>query len=129
MRAPNRSAPTRFAGVTVVGITTVAGTPKSFAASATAWAWLPDEGAITPRSRAAGARRDRYVKAPRNLNAPPRWSISGFTKTGTPIRSVMVSKGSKGVRVATPANPRAALSMSARVTSSISLAVIVVILN
>ena len=37
-RAPRRSAPLRFAAVTVVGITTVAGTPNSFAASATACA-------------------------------------------------------------------------------------------
>ena len=37
-RAPSRSAPPRLAAVTVVGMTTVAGTPNSFAASATACA-------------------------------------------------------------------------------------------
>src|SRR5487761_2004256 len=50
MRAPNRSAPARLATVTVVGITTVAGTPNRRAAKATACAWLPDDGAITPRA-------------------------------------------------------------------------------
>ena len=60
-RAPRRSAPERFAAVTVVGMTTVAGTPNSFAARATACAWLPDEGATTPRARAAGSRCERKL--------------------------------------------------------------------
>jgi hypothetical protein len=40
-------------------MTTVAGTSYSFAASATACAWLPDDGAITPRARKLGSIRDR----------------------------------------------------------------------
>ena len=64
MRAPSRSAPARFAGVTVVGITTTAGTPNIFAAIATACAWLPDDGATTPRSRSAVAQlRQEVVRA------------------------------------------------------------------
>jgi hypothetical protein len=43
------------------GITTVAGTPKRRAASATACAWFPDDGATTPRARASGASRARNV--------------------------------------------------------------------
>ena len=129
MRAPSRSAPVRFAGVTVVGITTVAGTPNRRAASATAWAWFPDDGATTPRARTSGASRAKKVYAPRNLKAPPRWSISGFTNTGTPARSASASKWSNGVRTATAASVCAAPSMSSRVTRAVSRADIVVMLR
>ena len=33
------------------GMTTTAGAPRSLAARATPWAWLPDEYVITPRAR------------------------------------------------------------------------------
>ena len=58
-RAPSRSAPHRLAAVTFVGITTVAGTPNIFAAIATACAWFPELGAITPRPRASALSRER----------------------------------------------------------------------
>ena len=58
-RAPSRSAPCRLGLVTVVGMTTVHGTPNSAAAAATACAWLPDEGATTPRARSSGDSRER----------------------------------------------------------------------
>jgi hypothetical protein len=40
------------------GMTIVAGMPSSLPASATAWAWLPDENATTPRLRCSPSRRD-----------------------------------------------------------------------
>ena len=41
--APSRSAPRRFTGGAVVGMTTTARAPRMRAASATPWAWLPEE--------------------------------------------------------------------------------------
>src|SRR6476661_4585125 len=117
MRAPSRSAPPRLAGVTVVGITTVARTPNSFAASATACAWLPDDGAITPRDRSSALIFARKLYAPRSLNAPPRCSVSGLSQTGAPMRSVSSSAGRSGVRTTTPAMVRAASRRSSSVMS------------
>ena len=41
--APSLSAPRRFTGGAVVGMTTTARAPRMRAASATPWAWLPEE--------------------------------------------------------------------------------------
>ncbi len=46
------------------------------AASAMAWAWLPDEKVTTPARRWRASKRDSALKAPRNLKAPMRWKFS-----------------------------------------------------
>ena len=51
---------------------TVAETPTSLAANATAWAWLPADGAITPAARSASESESSLVYAPRILNDPVR---------------------------------------------------------
>ena len=47
---------------------------------------------------------DEKLYAPRNLNAPPRCSISGLIQIGAPTASPTTSAGSSGVRTATGAN-------------------------
>jgi hypothetical protein len=44
--------------------------PRSRAARATAWAWLPDEYVTTPRARSASLSDAILLYAPRILNAP-----------------------------------------------------------
>ena len=51
-------------------MSTAAGTPAERAAQATAWAWLPAEGATTPAARSASVSDWILVYAPRILNAP-----------------------------------------------------------
>ena len=60
------------------GMTMTAGTPRSFAARATPWAWLPDEYEMTPRARASGVKDAIIAYAPRSLKAPMGWSDSAF---------------------------------------------------
>jgi hypothetical protein len=84
IRAPNRAAPSRFAAVTVVGITTLTGAPSSLPASATAWAWFPEDGATTPGTRISGSSRLMKLYAPRILKASPGWSSSGLSQTLSP---------------------------------------------
>src|SRR5215213_7732009 len=76
----------------------VAAAPSSRAASATAWAWLPEEKATTPRARSSGERRVRREKAPRALKAPTRWKISALKKTRAPTRSSTRREVRTGVR-------------------------------
>src|SRR5687767_8119615 len=73
---------------------------------------------MTPRERIEGSIRARKVYAPRNLNAPPRWSISGFTKTGPPTAASRSSERSSGVRTATPAIAAAAARKASSATSA-----------
>ncbi len=80
------------------GITMVARTPSSRAASATAWAWLPEEKATTPRERSSGERSVSRENAPRALKAPTRWKISALKKTRAPTRASIVREVSTGVR-------------------------------
>ena len=53
----------------------VARAPCSRAASASAWAWLPEETVHTPSGRSAAT----ALKAPRNLKAPARWRFSALS--------------------------------------------------
>jgi hypothetical protein len=46
-----------FVGGASAGIRITARVPVSAAASATAWAWLPDEYAATPRARSVSVNR------------------------------------------------------------------------
>jgi hypothetical protein len=99
------------------GIRFTAVVPASLAASATAWAWFPDEYATTPAASCSGDSRLIALKAPRNLNAPIRWKFSAFRKTSAPTRSFSVRDVRTGVRCATPAIRSAAACTSARVSS------------
>ena len=80
------------------GMTITLGMPRMRAASAVAWAWLPEENAITPRSRCAGLNFASALKAPRNLKAPMRWKFSALKKIRAPVRSSAVREVSTGVR-------------------------------
>ena len=63
-----------------LGITITAGAPSVFAASATAWPWLPDEYVITPRRRLSAGNCAIMLNAPRILKAPIGWRFSHFRK-------------------------------------------------
>ena len=77
--APNAAVRATFTGAAFSGITIVAGTPCSAAAAATPCAWFPLESATTPRSIAANGVDASALNAPRNLNEPVRWRLSGLT--------------------------------------------------
>ena len=72
--------------------------PSSRAASATAWAWFPEEKATTPRERSSGVSSVSRENAPRALKAPTRWKISHLKKTGPLRRSSSVREVKTGVR-------------------------------
>jgi hypothetical protein len=55
--APSASTRARFTVGASEGMTIVARIPRSRAARATPWAWLPDEWATTPRARSASERK------------------------------------------------------------------------
>ncbi|MGC0319447.1 hypothetical protein ABIG06_000076 [Bradyrhizobium sp. USDA 326] len=103
----------RFDSGASAGITMVACMSRIFAAAATPWAWLPEENATTPPARLSCGIENTLLKAPRNLNEPVRWSISGFKNTFAPTRSLSTGKDNSGVRMAKGAITRAAASMSA----------------
>src|SRR5665213_2432010 len=63
-----------------------AGTPSSFAASATPCAWFPLENATTPPRFRSGESCAIVLYAPRNLNAPMRWRFSALRNTRAPPR-------------------------------------------
>ncbi|MFK4533896.1 hypothetical protein ABIA00_002079 [Bradyrhizobium ottawaense] len=90
----------RFDRGASAGITMVACMSRIFAAAATPWAWLPEENATTPPARLSCGIENTLLKAPRNLNEPVRWSISGFRKTLAPTRSLSTGKDNSGVRMA-----------------------------
>src|SRR5260370_5150333 len=96
----------------------VASMPRIRAASATAWAWFPDENATTPRVRAAPTSRANALNAPRNLNAPMRWKFSHLKNTLAPIASSAVREVMTGVTWAIPMSLPAAASTSAYVGCS-----------
>ena len=53
------------------GITSVAGIPMNRAAIATAWAWLPEENATTPRGRSVFGNREYEVRRAADLERAP----------------------------------------------------------
>ena len=71
---------------------TVAWTPTSRAAHATAWPWLPALAATTPADRSAGERAATLLTAPRILKAPVRWRFSALRWTGRPVSRESVSE-------------------------------------
>ena len=94
------------------GITRTARIPNARAAYATAWAWLPLDGAITPR-RSSSVNAAILVYAPRILKAPIGCSDSGLSQTSPAHRA-----GNSGVRTATPATRFCAARSSSSVTRS-----------
>ena len=82
---------------------TVARTPASRAAQATACPWFPALAATTPAFRSFVREGcDAVRRAPRTLNEPVRWRFSALSQTGRPQRRVSVSEGNAGVTRAAP---------------------------
>jgi len=98
-------------------ITMVAATPASAAATATPWAWLPAEAAITPRSRALVGKVRMRFSAPRILYDPVRCRFSYFSQTRPPHSSEKVRDSQQGVRWTRPLRRAAAAWTSARLSS------------
>ena len=73
------------------------GTPCSFAAKATPWAWLPDENAKMPLARCAALSADIAEKAPRNLKLPVCCKHSDLIKTRRPAISSRKGEDKSGV--------------------------------
>jgi hypothetical protein len=118
-RAPSRSAPRAWPAGAFVGITTVAGTPNSRAASATACAWLPDDGATTPRARTRARAGEERVGAAQLERAAALQHLGLEPHVARPRAAGSASPpGSSGVRTATPRSTAAAARRrSSRVTS------------
>src|SRR5436853_4202892 len=91
---------------------TVAWTPCSRAAQATAWPWLPALAATTPASRSAAESPAILLTAPRILKEPVRWRFSAFSCTSRPVRRLKVSEPKTGVTRAIPSRRRRASSIS-----------------
>ena len=91
--------------------------PRRWAASATAWAWLPALAATTPRPSWSRERRPILWKTPRTLNDPVSWRHSAFSTTGAPNLRESSPAGSTDVSRTSPAISSAARSTSAAVTA------------
>jgi hypothetical protein len=74
------------------GMNTVAFTPASRAAHATAWPWLPALAATTPARRSPSLSVASLFTAPRTLKEPVRWRFSAFSDTGRPTWRESVSE-------------------------------------
>jgi hypothetical protein len=72
-------------------------TPRSRAAAAIAWAWLPALPAVTP-ARARSPSTASLLMAPRILNEPVRCRFSAFTTTRPPVAADSTGDESTGVR-------------------------------
>src|SRR5919202_138726 len=94
---------------------TVAWTPASRAAHATAWPWLPALAATTPAARSESDNVAILLTAPRILNEPVRCRFSAFSHTSRPVIRDNVSDGYAAVTRATPSSRARAVSMSASV--------------
>src|SRR5918999_2465260 len=94
---------------------TVAFTPPSRAASATACPWLPALAVTTPAARSASDRVATRLAAPRILKEPVRWRFSALRNTGRPLRRPSVSEEETGVARTSGAIRARAASMSASV--------------
>jgi hypothetical protein len=55
-----------------------AGMPRICAASASAWAWLPELWVRTPATASSALSEQTALQAPRNLNAPTRCRFSAL---------------------------------------------------
>src|SRR5262245_36856167 len=94
---------------------TVAGTPASRAAQATAWPWLPALAVTTPALRSTSVSVAIRLYAPRILNDPVRCRFSALSHMGRPERRPSVSDEITGVSRATPSRRFRASWISASV--------------
>ena len=79
-------------------MTTVAATPRTRAAAATAWPWLPEEWVTTPRSAWAEESCSTKLVAPRILNAPTFCRFSHLKNNRAPLASSTYELVNTGVR-------------------------------
>src|SRR5438128_9759561 len=93
---------------------TVAWTPASRAAHATACPWLPALAVTTPAARWSAPSEPTLLTAPRILNDPVRWRFSALRTIARPASRPSVAEGCTGVTRAMPATRDRAASMSAR---------------
>ena len=86
---------------------------SSAAPQASAWAWLPAEIPITPRSFSSGVSDESLLRTPRALKEPVFWNSSAFRYVCAPsVRELNV-----GVRWTRPRIRSAACSTSSRVSA------------
>src|SRR6266581_372229 len=97
------------------GMKTVAWTPTSRAAHATAWPWLPALAATTPTARSAAESVASLFMAPRTLNEPVRCRFSALSRTSRPVSRESVAEPYTGVTRACSWIRSRAASMSASV--------------
>jgi len=91
-----------------------AGMPRRRAASASAWAWLPEEWVATPRRASASDSENTALAAPRNLKAPTFWKFSHLKNSSAPTRAERLAQVRTGVRWAKGRMRSAARSIAAR---------------
>src|SRR5437588_2580581 len=96
-------------------MTIVAGTPATWAATATPWAWLPADAAITPLARVSSDRGSTRLRAPRILYEPVRCRFSYLSQTGPPHSAEKLRDSQHGVWWTRPARRLAAAWTSAKV--------------
>src|SRR5882724_6394737 len=97
------------------GITTYASRPQTFAASATAVPWLPDECVATALTLRAWASGSIALSAPRYLKAPPCWRFSHLNTTRRSTRLSKLAELITGVRTSREPMRSAAAATSANV--------------
>ena len=107
-RAPYSSTARRFTCGAERGMTIWAALPRIRAASANAWAWLPELCVTTPRAAASGVKLRTALQAPRNLKAPTFCHCSHLKNKDLPARRFSVVQVITGVTCAQPARRRAA---------------------
>ena len=71
-------------------------TPRTRAAAARLWAWLPADAATTPAAQPRSPRAASLAAAPRSLNEPVRCRFSALRATTPPARSEIVRDDSTG---------------------------------
>src|SRR5690348_12840960 len=86
-------------------------TPRTRAAYASAWPWLPAEPVTTPPLQPSPSAAS-LDSAPRSLNDPVRWRFSALRATVAPHSSEIVREERTGVRRTTSATAARARSTS-----------------
>jgi hypothetical protein len=95
--APFAAIRASFGSAADSGTNTLAGTPRSDAARATAAPWFPVDAATTPLARSASGIVRSLFSAPRNLNEPVTWSVSSFRRTPVPSSTPSHDASTRGV--------------------------------
>src|SRR5512136_222147 len=96
-RAPYAAAASCFPGETHSGMTIVAGIPAIPAATATPWAWLPADAAITPPVRIDPFCDKIRFAAPLTLKEPAFCMASILRYTAAPVIDEKVGEYTRGV--------------------------------